>query len=157
MPLGARSASLAEVLDRMTADAAEELTDRLEGGGVRCHACGHRCLIREGKRGICKVRFNEGGRLLGPSNYVAALACDPTEKKPFFHLLPGSDTLTFGMLGCDLHCAYCFTGETVVVTDRGPMTFEELFYLAARVERRPDAEAAFRSRLRAVTDSGALR
>jgi pyruvate formate lyase activating enzyme len=107
MPLGARSASLAEVLDRMTTDAAEELTDRLEGGDVRCHACGHRCLIHVGKRGICKVRFNERGRLLVPTNYVAALACDPTEKKPFFHLLPGSDTLTFGMLGCDLHCAYC--------------------------------------------------
>src|SRR5215204_1128852 len=107
MPLGARSASLAEVLDGMTADAADELTERLEGRDLRCHACGHRCLIREGKRGICKVRFNEGGRLLVPTGYVAALACDPTEKKPFFHLLPGSDTLTFGMLGCDLHCSYC--------------------------------------------------
>jgi len=157
MPLGARSASLAEVLDDMTAEAAEELTDRLEGGDVRCHACGHRCLIREGKRGICKVRFNERGRLLVPTNYVAALACDPTEKKPFFHLLPGSDTLTFGMLGCDLHCAYCFTGETVVVTDRGPTTFEELFSSAARVERQPDAEVAFPSGLRAVTASGSLR
>ena len=107
MPLGARSASLAEVLDDLTTDAADELTDRLEGGDVRCHACGHRCLIHAGKRGICKVRFNERGRLLVPTNYVAALACDPTEKKPFFHLLPGSATLTFGMLGCDLHCAYC--------------------------------------------------
>ncbi|HEV7889537.1 MAG TPA: radical SAM protein [Pyrinomonadaceae bacterium] len=157
MPLGARSASLAEVLDRMTAEAAEELTDRLEGGDVRCHACGHRCLIHEGKRGICKVRFNERGRLLVPTNYVAALACDPTEKKPFFHLLPGSDTLTFGMLGCDLHCAYCFTGDTVVVTDRGPMTFEEVFSSAAHVERQPDAEVAFPAGLRAVTASGALR
>jgi pyruvate formate lyase activating enzyme len=107
MPLGERSASLAEVLDALTTEAAGELTDRLEGRDLRCHACGHRCLIREGKRGICKVRFNEAGRLLVPTNYVAALACDPTEKKPFFHLLPGSDTLTFGMLGCDLHCAYC--------------------------------------------------
>jgi pyruvate formate lyase activating enzyme len=107
MPLGARSASLAEVLDGMTAEAADELTDRLGGGDVRCHACGHRCLIHEGRRGVCKVRFNEGGRLLAPSGYVAALACDPTAKKPFFHLLPGSDTLTFGMLGCDLHCGYC--------------------------------------------------
>jgi pyruvate formate lyase activating enzyme len=107
MPLGARSASLAEVLDRRTREGAEELTERLGNGDLRCYACGHRCLIREGKRGICKVRFNERGRLLVPANYVAALACDPTEKKPFFHLLPGSDTLTFGMLGCDLHCAYC--------------------------------------------------
>ncbi|HEX6183137.1 MAG TPA: radical SAM protein [Pyrinomonadaceae bacterium] len=157
MPLGARSASLAEMLDGMTTDAAEELTERLEGDDLRCHACGHRCLIREGKRGICKVRFNEAGRLRVPTNYVAALACDPTEKKPFFHLLPGSDTLTFGMLGCDLHCAYCFTGDTVVVTDRGPLPFTEVFGLAQRVERRPDADVAFPEGLRAVTASGALR
>src|SRR5918998_2369751 len=157
MPLGARSASLAELLDGMTADAAEELTDRLEGGDLRCHACGHRCLIREGKRGICKVRFNERGSLRVPTGYVAALACDPTEKKPFFHLLPGSDTLTFGMLGCDLHCAYCFTGDTVVVTDRGPLTFAEVFDLATRVEQHPDTEVAFPENLRAVTASGTLR
>jgi pyruvate formate lyase activating enzyme len=42
-----------------------------------------------------------------PSGYVAGLACDPVEKKPFNHVLPGSDALTFGMLGCDFHCAYC--------------------------------------------------
>jgi len=107
MPLSARSASLAEVLDEMTAEGAAELTEHLGDASLRCYACGHRCLIREGKRGICKVRFNEGGRLLVPAGYVAALACDPTEKKPFFHVLPGSDTLTFGMLGCDLHCGYC--------------------------------------------------
>src|SRR5215210_7817095 len=72
MPLGARSASLAEVLDELTREAAEELTERLEGTDVRCYACGHRCLVREGKRGICKVRFNESGRLLVPAGYVAA-------------------------------------------------------------------------------------
>jgi pyruvate formate lyase activating enzyme len=107
MPMGARSASLADVLDELTAEGAEELTEHHNDTDLRCYACGHRCLIREGKRGICKVRYNEQGRLLVPKNYVAALACDPTEKKPFFHALPGSDTLTFGMLGCDLHCSYC--------------------------------------------------
>jgi pyruvate formate lyase activating enzyme len=157
MPLGARSASLAEVLDGLTREAAEELTESLEGQDLRCYACGHRCLVRDGKRGICKVRFNERGRLLVPAGYVAALACDPTEKKPFFHLLPGSGTLTFGMLGCDLHCAYCFTGDTVVVTNRGPLTFAEVFDLALRFEHRPDAEVAFPEGLRAVTASGALR
>jgi pyruvate formate lyase activating enzyme len=91
----------------MTTEGAPELTEHLEGRALKCYACGHRCLIKIGKRGICKVRFNEGGHLRVPANYVAALACDPTEKKPFFHVLPGSDTLTFGMLGCDLHCAYC--------------------------------------------------
>ena len=42
-----------------------------------------------------------------PRGYVAALQADPIEKKPFFHVLPGSDALTFGMLGCDFHCGYC--------------------------------------------------
>src|SRR6266481_1741280 len=107
MPLTATATSLAQVLDEMTALGAPELTEHLGDGALRCFACGHRCLIKEGKRGICKVRFNEAGHLRVPVNYVAALQCDPTEKKPFFHVLPGSDTLTFGMLGCDLHCAYC--------------------------------------------------
>ncbi len=107
MPLSAKSTSLAAILDEMTVEGAPELTEHLGDDALRCFACGHRCLIKEGKRGICKVRFNEGGQLRVPLNYVAALQCDPTEKKPFFHALPGSDTLTFGMLGCDLHCAYC--------------------------------------------------
>jgi len=107
MPLSTTATSLAEVLDEMTAEGASELTEHLADKSLRCFACGHRCLIKEGKRGICKVRFNEGGHLRVPINYVAALQCDPTEKKPFFHALPGSDTLTFGMLGCDLHCGYC--------------------------------------------------
>lgn len=157
MPMGNKSSSLAEILDSLTAEGAAELTEHLPDKSLRCYACGHRCLIREGKRGICKVRFNEAGRLLVPMNYVAALACDPTEKKPFFHALPGSDTLTFGMLGCDLHCAYCFTGDTIVVTDKGPLTFAEAFRSAARIERQPDAEIALPTELRAVTASGQLR
>jgi AmmeMemoRadiSam system radical SAM enzyme len=157
MPMSERSASLAEVLDEMTAEGAAELTESLPDSALRCYACGHRCLINEGKRGICKVRYNEGGRLLVPAGYVAALACDPTEKKPFFHALPGSDTLTFGMLGCDLHCAYCFTPDTVVVTERGPATFGELFSSASRIDSHPDAEIAYHDNLRAVAASGTLR
>ena len=97
--------SLAEILDMMTSPG--ELVERLPEQAVRCTACGHRCLIRDGGRGICKVRFNAGGTLQVPWGYVAALQCDPTEKKPFYHLYPGSDALTFGMLGCDFHCGYC--------------------------------------------------
>ncbi len=74
---------------------------------VRCVACGHRCPIPEGAAGVCKVRFNRGGRLMVPWGYVAGAQCDPIEKKPFFHVHPGSLAYSFGMLGCDLHCAYC--------------------------------------------------
>lgn len=84
-----------------------ELAETLSDGTLRCEACAHRCLLRPGKRGICQVRFNQDGKLRVPFGYVAALQCDPTEKKPFYHFLPGSETLTFGMLGCDFHCGYC--------------------------------------------------
>ena len=97
--------TLEELLDSLTVEG--ELYEKLPNHAVRCFACGHRCVIKEGRRGICKVRYNEGGVLRVPYGYVAALQCDPTEKKPFFHILPGSDTLTFGMLGCDFHCGYC--------------------------------------------------
>ncbi len=97
--------TLAHYLDQMTATG--ELVVKLPDGAIRCLACGHRCLIREGRRGICQVRFNQGGELRIPWGYVAALNADPVEKKPFYHLLPGSVALTFGMLGCDFHCGYC--------------------------------------------------
>ena len=103
--LAGKAISLSERVDSLTREG--ELYERLADNKVRCYACGHRCLILEGQRGICQVRFNRGGTLMVPHNYVGALQCDPTEKKPFFHVLPGSQALTFGMLGCDYHCGYC--------------------------------------------------
>lgn len=97
--------SLADILDTLTVEG--ELYEAFDDGALRCYACGHRCLIREGRRGICKVRFNRGGALMVPWGYVAAMQADPVEKKPFFHILPGAIALTFGMLGCDFHCGYC--------------------------------------------------
>jgi pyruvate formate lyase activating enzyme len=100
-----QTGSLAETLDRHTRVGS---LWQVENERVRCVACGHRCLIAPGRRGICKVRFIEGGQLRVPFGYVAGgLACDPIEKKPFYHVYPGSDALTFGMLGCDFHCSYC--------------------------------------------------
>lgn len=97
--------TVADVLDSLTVEG--ELYERLADGSVLCFACGHRCLIRPGKRGICKVRYNQDGLLRVPFGYVSGLQVDPIEKKPFFHFLAGSDALTFGMLGCDFHCSFC--------------------------------------------------
>lgn len=97
--------SLEQFLDRHAAEG--ELYERLPDSKVRCYACGHRCLILPGRRGICKVRWNDGGRLMVPWGYVAALQLDPVEKKPFFHAYPGSQALSFGMLGCEYHCVFC--------------------------------------------------
>jgi len=100
---GSRSA-LAEMLAQETAPG--QLCHP-EGNKIRCVACGHRCLIAPGRAGVCRVRFNRDGELRVPYGYVAGLQSDPVEKKPFFHVWPGSDALTFGMLGCDFHCGYC--------------------------------------------------
>lgn len=82
-----------------------------EDGRIRCLACGHRCPIPEGREGVCRVRYVEDGVLRVPWGYVGALQADPIEKKPFFHVLPGARALSFGMLGCDYHCAYCQNWE----------------------------------------------
>jgi len=106
--------NLSQKLDVLTAPG--ELYEKLDNNALRCFACGHRCLIREGKRGICQVRFNASGELRVPFGYVAALQADPIEKKPFYHFLAGENALSFGMLGCDLHCDYCqnwFTSQAL--------------------------------------------
>jgi pyruvate formate lyase activating enzyme len=97
--------TLKDILAEQTREG--ELYDRLERGWVRCYACGHECRIPPGQAGVCKVRFNRGGELRVPWGYVAALQCDPIEKKPFHHAYPGALAFSFGMLGCDLHCGYC--------------------------------------------------
>ena len=98
-------ANLATVLAHETREG--ELYDVLPDGRLRCYACGHCCPLPNGAIGVCKVRFNEDGRLRVPWGYVGGVQCDPIEKKPFFHAFPGALAYSFGMLGCDLHCAYC--------------------------------------------------
>ncbi|HSB16487.1 MAG TPA: AmmeMemoRadiSam system radical SAM enzyme [Bryobacteraceae bacterium] len=98
-------ATLVEDLERSVREGI--LWTPLEGKRIRCVACGHRCPIPEGQPGVCKVRFNQGGKLYVPWGYVTSVQCDPIEKKPFNHVLPGALAFSFGMLGCDLHCSYC--------------------------------------------------
>ena len=101
----AEAPPLKQILKTQTMEG--ELYEVHTDNSLTCYACGHRCLIKDGRDGICRVRFNEGGKLYVPANYAAGVQCDPTEKKPFFHVFPGSLAVTFGMLGCDFHCAYC--------------------------------------------------
>src|SRR5579872_38626 len=84
-----------------------DLYENIDRNRIRCFACGHCCPIPEGQPGVCKVRFNKDGKLYVPWGYVGGVQCDPIEKMPFFHAYPGALAYSFGMLGCDLHCAYC--------------------------------------------------
>jgi pyruvate formate lyase activating enzyme len=149
------STTIGEYLDTLTVTG--DLYKKLDDNTIECYACGHRCKIREGRRGICQVRFNEGGELRVPWGYVAALQSDPIEKKPFFHVLSGTNALTFGMLGCDFHCGYCFTGDTIVATNRGPLPIQEAFELGETRRTTSSGDISFPTGLSAVTASGQLR
>ena len=110
----------ATVRERLAALTAKGSLVKREGEKLRCLACGHRCLLGEGKEGVCRVRFVRDGELRVPWGYVASVALDPIEKKPFFHVLPGATALSFGMLGCDFKCPYCQNWEiSQVIRDPG--------------------------------------
>lgn len=98
-------ATLREILEQNVREG--ELYEKLGDEKIRCFACGHHCPIPDGRPGVCQVRFNRGGTLYVPWGYAGGVQCDPIEKKPFFHAYPGALAYSFGMLGCDLHCAYC--------------------------------------------------
>ncbi len=102
---GAVVSALLEIVTRNVREG--ELWEPIDGCRIRCLACGHRCPIPVGFAGVCKVRFNRGGKLYVPWGYVSGALCDPVEKKPFFHVLPGAQAFSFGMLGCSFHCPYC--------------------------------------------------
>ena len=81
-------------------------------GSVRCNVCAHRCLVRPGRRGICGVRENRDGTLLATAyGNVVAAALDPIEKKPLFHVAPGSTAWSIATPGCPFHCTFCQNWE----------------------------------------------
>ncbi len=82
--------------------------ERLPGTDVRCFLCAHGCRISDGKRGICAVRENRGGTLFSlVYGKVISANIDPIEKKPLFHVLPGSTSLSIATVGCNFRCKHC--------------------------------------------------
>jgi len=82
--------------------------EKLGNADVRCHLCRHNCTIKEGHRGICAVRENREGTLYSlVYGRVISLNVDPIEKKPLFHFLPGSSSLSIATVGCNFRCKHC--------------------------------------------------
>ncbi len=84
------------------------LFEKLEENKVRCNLCNHRCVISEGKKGICAVRENQSGMLVTlVYDKIIAAHIDPIEKKPLFHFLPGSTSFSIATAGCNFRCRFC--------------------------------------------------
>jgi pyruvate formate lyase activating enzyme len=84
------------------------LFEKIEESKVQCNLCNHRCLIKKGRRGICSVRENRSGSLETlVYGKVIARHIDPIEKKPLFHILPGSLSYSIATVGCNFKCLFC--------------------------------------------------
>ena len=115
----------------------------LPDGSVRCEVCAHRCLVRPGRTGICGVRENRDGVLLNLAyGRVVASALDPIEKKPLFHVAPGSTAWSIATPGCPFHCRFCQNWEIAQGPRLGldlptrPMTAERVVDDALRLGAR---------------------
>jgi pyruvate formate lyase activating enzyme len=84
------------------------LFDKLPNNKVKCNVCSHRCVISEGKLGICGTRKNINGIIHTTIyNTVSSEAVDPVEKKPLYHFLPGTLSYSLGTIGCNFRCLHC--------------------------------------------------
>ena len=105
------------------------LYQKLDGEAVRCALCAHRCRIEPGKRGICAVRENQDG-VLKTLVYGKLIAqhVDPIEKKPLYHVAPGSLSYSIATVGCNFKCRFCQNADIAQLpSDRKGMILGDLF------------------------------
>jgi len=110
---------------------------------ARCVLCAHRCLVRPGRLGICGVRENRDGRLVSlVYGELVAAHLDPIEKKPLYHVLPGSTAYSIATVGCPFRCGFCQNWEIAQAPREGlapptfPMTPAEVVAEAVRTGAR---------------------
>ena len=84
----------------------------LGGGEIRCELCPRRCRVSRGQRGFCRVRENRDGKYYSlVYGNPCAVHLDPIEKKPFFHLLPATNSFSLATAGCNFQCKFCQNWE----------------------------------------------
>jgi len=91
---------------------------RLDDNKVWCQLCFHNCIIAEGKRGFCRVRENQRGKLYSlVYGRPVGLQVDPIELEPMYHMLPGHLNLCVFTASCNFRCKHCHNWH---ITTRGP-------------------------------------
>lgn len=104
-----------------------ELFEKGEHGQVTCRLCAHFCRLSVGASGLCRVRKNIAGTLYSlNSDRLIAVHMDPIEKKPLYHFLPGSRSLSIAAMGCNFSCHFCQNHSISLVADEQSITGESL-------------------------------
>ncbi|MGC9363545.1 MAG: AmmeMemoRadiSam system radical SAM enzyme [Fidelibacterota bacterium] len=102
------------------------LYQKMKDNTVRCYLCAHRCVIHDGKKGICKVRENHGGTLFTRVyGHTIAQHTDPIEKKPLYHFYPGSKAYSIATPGCNFHCRFCQNWDISQIVNENILNFEQ--------------------------------
>ena len=101
---------------------------------IVCILCKHYCTLNKGKSGICGVNFNIENKLFNKTyGHPSAVNIDPIEKKPLYHFLPSSNSLSIGTVGCNFRCPFCQNNsisQTTVVDESVVYTPQDLVDLA---------------------------
>lgn len=99
------------------------LYETVEDEKVRCNLCAHRCLIYEGRMGICQVRENREGKLYTLTyGHTISQHVDPVEKKPLYHFYPGTRAYSMATPGCNFRCGWCQNWQIAQMPREGGMT-----------------------------------
>ena len=81
-------------------------------GKIQCLLCPRQCLIFNNQQGFCRARKNINGKLYALTyGEPVALHVDPIEKKPLFHVYPGTKSFSIATAGCNLRCKFCQNWE----------------------------------------------
>ncbi|MBN1927100.1 MAG: AmmeMemoRadiSam system radical SAM enzyme [Prolixibacteraceae bacterium] len=100
---------------------------KLESNKVQCFLCPHQCVIDEGRFGNCNARRNRNGVLMSEVyGKIASMGMDPIEKKPLYHFYPGSEILSMGTTGCNMHCIFCQNHTLSQCNTRNPVPFRNI-------------------------------
>lgn len=84
----------------------------LDNNEIICGLCPFGCTVKDGERGRCRVRENRGGKYYSlVYGKPVALNNDPIEKKPLFHVFPGSKAFSIATVGCNIRCKFCQNWE----------------------------------------------
>jgi pyruvate formate lyase activating enzyme len=100
-----------------------------------CLLCPHHCILKPGMQGICRVRKADSNAIFSSLDPVTVIAEDPIEKKPFYHFLPGSKTLSIGFSGCNMSCPFC-QNHDLVESRMTHETWTPEFIVQTAVERK---------------------
>ncbi len=96
---------------------------QIEDNKVLCELCPHFCTLKENQIGICSVRKNVSGKLYSlVYGKAVTVHVDPIEKKPLFHVAPGSQSFSMSTVGCNLHCKFCQNHDISQVKNVDAMT-----------------------------------